>query len=202
MWLRVTCCATQFENRSRYSARHRFCSIWFYSFGALVKAGRLFTASLHNQPMYSKMCSIDIFCNLRLVGCNLTGGLFGRRFGGLRGTWEVGDGRHRQNTGLQKLFGRKTYHSRTTLGGYGIVFFFIYTCDCISMVATEMYEGGLIWKLIGGRRVMGRGKGKAEDEFELCNMVYCVVLIIRIQISSVCFLEALVFPFCSAVSSS
>ena len=28
----------------------------------------LFIASLDNQPMYPKMCSIDIFVNLQLVG--------------------------------------------------------------------------------------------------------------------------------------
>ena len=46
---------------------HILCSICFYSFGALAKALRLFIASLHNQPVYHKMCSIDIFDNLQLV---------------------------------------------------------------------------------------------------------------------------------------
>ena len=47
---------------------HILCSICFRSFGALAKAVRLLIASHHNQPMYAKMCSIDIFHNLQLVG--------------------------------------------------------------------------------------------------------------------------------------
>ena len=40
------------------------CSIYFHSFGALVKAVRLYMASFHNQPSYHKICSIDIFVTL------------------------------------------------------------------------------------------------------------------------------------------
>ena len=47
---------------------HILCSICFHSFWALAKDVRLFIASLHNQPMYPKMCSIDIFVNLQPVG--------------------------------------------------------------------------------------------------------------------------------------
>ena len=47
---------------------HILCSICFYSFGALAKAERLFIALLHNQPMYSKMCYIEIFDTLQLTG--------------------------------------------------------------------------------------------------------------------------------------
>ena len=43
-------------------------SISFHSSGALTKAARLFIAPLHNQPMYPKMCYVDIFANLQLVG--------------------------------------------------------------------------------------------------------------------------------------
>ena len=64
---------------------HILCSIFFHSFGALPKAVRLFIASLHNQPMYPKMCLIDIFVDLQLVGWNLKGILFDPRFGGLGG---------------------------------------------------------------------------------------------------------------------
>ena len=40
-------------------------------------------ASLHSQPIYPKMCSIDdIIDNLQLVGWNLKGGLFDPGFGG------------------------------------------------------------------------------------------------------------------------
>ena len=39
-------------------------------------------ASLHNQQMYPKMCSIDNFVNLQSVDLNLKGGLFDPRFGG------------------------------------------------------------------------------------------------------------------------
>ena len=34
-----------------------------HSFGALVRAIGVFIASLHNQPMYPKMCATDIFVN-------------------------------------------------------------------------------------------------------------------------------------------
>ena len=43
-------------------------SICFHSFVALAKVVQLFIASFHNQPMYPKMCSIDIFDKLQLVG--------------------------------------------------------------------------------------------------------------------------------------
>ena len=44
---------------------HTYCAqSAFTNLGDLVKAVRLFTASLHSQPM----CSIDIFVNLKLVG--------------------------------------------------------------------------------------------------------------------------------------
>ena len=33
-----------------------------------------------SQPVYPKMCSIDIFVNLQLVGQNFKGGLFDPRF--------------------------------------------------------------------------------------------------------------------------
>ena len=39
------------------------CSIFFHSFGALARAVRLFIASLHNQPWYPKLGSIEIFVN-------------------------------------------------------------------------------------------------------------------------------------------
>ena len=38
--------------------------ICFHPFGALAKAVGLLITSLHTQPMYPKMCSIDIFANL------------------------------------------------------------------------------------------------------------------------------------------
>ena len=57
------------------------CSICDHSFEALKKDVRLFIASLHNQPIYPKMCYIDIFVNLQPVGWNLKGGLFDPRFG-------------------------------------------------------------------------------------------------------------------------
>ena len=80
------------------------CSICVHSFGALTKAvffcfinsfvdaqyvdrnrivGRLFMASLHNQPVYPKMCSMEIIVNHEPVGRNLKGGLFDQLFGGL-----------------------------------------------------------------------------------------------------------------------
>ena len=46
------------------------CSICLHSFGALAKDLRLYIDSFHNQPMYLKMCSIDISVNLQLVGLN------------------------------------------------------------------------------------------------------------------------------------
>ena len=51
------------------------------SFGALTKAVRFFTASLHNLPMYHKMCSIEFFPNLKPVGWNLKSVLFGHGLG-------------------------------------------------------------------------------------------------------------------------
>ena len=50
---------------------HLLFSIRFHSFGAVAKAVRLFIASLHSQPMYPKMRSIDFFDNLQPVGINL-----------------------------------------------------------------------------------------------------------------------------------
>ena len=70
------------HNSDRAAPRpHILCSICFYSFGTSAIAARLFIGSLHNQPMYPKMCSIGISSNLQLVGWNLKGGLFDRRFG-------------------------------------------------------------------------------------------------------------------------
>ena len=70
---------------------HILCSICFYSFGSLVKTVWLFIASLHNQSIYPKMCSIDIFNNLQLVGWNLKGRLFDPRLEGLGGAlWDRG----------------------------------------------------------------------------------------------------------------
>ena len=41
---------------------HTYCAQYaFTHLGALVKAVRLFIRLLYNQPMYPKMCSIDIF---------------------------------------------------------------------------------------------------------------------------------------------
>ena len=42
-------------------------------------------ASLYSQPMYRKMCPIDIFVDLQPFGCNLKGGLFNPAFDGLGG---------------------------------------------------------------------------------------------------------------------
>ena len=50
-----------------YCARSAFTQL-----GALVKAVRLFTASVHSQIMYPKMCSIDIYADLQAFECNLS----------------------------------------------------------------------------------------------------------------------------------
>ena len=68
---------------------HILCSICFRSFGTFAKAVRLFIASLHNWPMYPKMCSNDLFVKLKPVGWNLKGGLFEPWFGEM---WGLGMG--------------------------------------------------------------------------------------------------------------
>ena len=70
------------EQRSHHNdRRHILCSICDHSFGAWRKLyDWLFIASLHNQPMFHKMCSIDIFVNLQPVCWNLKGAIFDPRF--------------------------------------------------------------------------------------------------------------------------
>ena len=46
----------------RYCAKSAFTQL-----GALAKAVRLFIVPLHNQSMYRKMCSIDIFVGLQTI---------------------------------------------------------------------------------------------------------------------------------------
>ena len=69
---------------------HILCTIWCRSLGALATAVRLYIASIHNQPMYPKMCSMDIFVNLQPVGWYLKGELFDPRFGELGGVGSRG----------------------------------------------------------------------------------------------------------------
>ena len=57
------------------------CSSCVHSFGALAKAMRLFTASLHSRKMPYQACSIDSYVDLQPFGCNFKGGLFDNRFG-------------------------------------------------------------------------------------------------------------------------
>ena len=61
---------------------HTLCSICFHSFGPLAKAVRLFIESLHNQPLYPKLCSIDIFVNIQPTGWNLKGDVGVMKFSG------------------------------------------------------------------------------------------------------------------------
>ena len=70
---------------------HIVFDLWSHIW-ALSKAVRLFIASLHNQSMYPKMCSIDIFDDLKLVGWNLKGGHFYPRFRGIGGRTGSGIG--------------------------------------------------------------------------------------------------------------
>ena len=73
----------KFKTRSSPKWRlhiHVLCFIGVHSFSGLAKAVRLFIASFHSQPMYPKMCSIDIFVDLRPVNRNLKGGLFNPLF--------------------------------------------------------------------------------------------------------------------------
>ena len=77
-------CQTRSTPQRRQAAQrpHILCSICFHSFGALVKDVRLFIASLRNQPIYHKMCSIGIFVNLEPLGLNLKRVLFDPQLGG------------------------------------------------------------------------------------------------------------------------
>ena len=65
------------HNGDRTTQRpHILCSINVHSVLTSMKAAQLFIASLNKQPMYRKMCTIDIFVNVQPVGWNLKGGLF------------------------------------------------------------------------------------------------------------------------------
>ena len=57
------------------------CLICVHSFGALVKAVRLFMASAHSQKMSYQTHSSEIGVDLQPFGCKLKVGLFDHRFG-------------------------------------------------------------------------------------------------------------------------
>ena len=72
------CCQQGHHHNGDWVARwpHIFCAIYVHSFEVLSKAVRLFTASLHSQPVCSQMCSINILVDLQPVDWNLKRGLF------------------------------------------------------------------------------------------------------------------------------
>ena len=65
---------------------HAYCTrSAFTHLGLWRKLYDIFIASLHNQPMYPKMCYINIFVNLQPVGWNLKKRLFAPLFGEFEG---------------------------------------------------------------------------------------------------------------------
>ena len=81
--------------RSRSDAGNRtarrpriLCSICFHWFGALSKVVRLFMASLHNEPMYPKMCLI--FSTPPTGWLKFERGTFRTPVSGVIGTWCLG----------------------------------------------------------------------------------------------------------------